>query len=265
MASTTIANAASAPGRSIVKDLLQGMEYLGAGAQRLGKRRQSLGDDHELLEVERVVGVRATIDDVHQRHRQHAGPRSTQVLVKWQIKLHRRGPGRRQRNAQDRVGARLGLVRRAVRGQHRAVQTRLIENIAAGDDRSQDRSDVLASLADALAQIALLVAVTQFQRFVLAGRRARRHGRARHHAGLQRHLDFNRGVAAGIEDFARQNALNHDRAHAALHSALVVTGASGIRPRERHAPNFERRDTRAKQTIQTTLRVRAWAARLPTP
>src|SRR3954469_21639646 len=40
----------------------------GAGAGGEGGRAG--GDDHELLEVDRVVGVRAAVDDVHHRHRQ---------------------------------------------------------------------------------------------------------------------------------------------------------------------------------------------------
>ena len=49
-----------------------------------------LGDDHELLEVERVVGVGAAVDDVHQRHGQHARARPAQVLVERQRRARRR-------------------------------------------------------------------------------------------------------------------------------------------------------------------------------
>ena len=42
---------------------------------RLGANRQ----DHELLHVDRIVGVRAAIDDIHHRHRQDVGVGPTQV------------------------------------------------------------------------------------------------------------------------------------------------------------------------------------------
>ncbi len=41
--------------------------------RRLGKRRSAGRDDHELLEVDRVVGVRAAVQDVHHRHGQNGG------------------------------------------------------------------------------------------------------------------------------------------------------------------------------------------------
>ena len=46
------------------------MERLGAVAQRLGETRRANRHDHELLEVDVVVGVLAAVDDVHHRHRQ---------------------------------------------------------------------------------------------------------------------------------------------------------------------------------------------------
>ena len=48
----------------------QRVEDLGAGAQRLGERRQADRHHHELLEVDAAVGVRAAVQDVHHRHRQ---------------------------------------------------------------------------------------------------------------------------------------------------------------------------------------------------
>ena len=51
------------------QQLLQRMEDLGAVAQRLAEARRADRQDHELLDVEAVVGVRAAVDDVH-----HAAP-----------------------------------------------------------------------------------------------------------------------------------------------------------------------------------------------
>ena len=43
---------------------------LGAPAQAFGERRRAERHDHELLEVGRVLGVLAAVEDVHQRHGQ---------------------------------------------------------------------------------------------------------------------------------------------------------------------------------------------------
>ena len=54
------------------------------------------------------------------------------------------------------------------------------------DDRFRDLGvHVLHSFKDTLAQIALLVAIAQLDRLLLAGGRARRHGGTPHHTRLQ--------------------------------------------------------------------------------
>jgi hypothetical protein len=40
------------------------------------------GHDHELLEVDVVVGVRAAVDDVHQGHGQHVRPRAADIAAR---------------------------------------------------------------------------------------------------------------------------------------------------------------------------------------
>ena len=51
---------------------LQRVEDLDARAQRFGEARQADRQDHEFLQVDVVVGMRAAVDDVHHRHRQRA-------------------------------------------------------------------------------------------------------------------------------------------------------------------------------------------------
>ena len=63
-------------------------------------------------------------------------------------------------------------------------------------------------LADALAEVTLLVAVAQFDGFVFAGAGAGGHGRAADRAAGQRHVHFHGRITARIEDFARLNVLN---------------------------------------------------------
>jgi len=52
-----------------VQRLLERVEDLGPHSEALVERRRADRDDHELLEVDLVVGVGAAIEDVHHRHR----------------------------------------------------------------------------------------------------------------------------------------------------------------------------------------------------
>ena len=55
------------------------MEDLNSNAQRLAERCCAAGNNHELLKIDAIVGVGATVEDVHHRHRQNAGVGSTEV------------------------------------------------------------------------------------------------------------------------------------------------------------------------------------------
>ena len=93
---------------------LERVENLAAGAERFGKGRHAFRHDHELLEIDRRIGVRAAVDDVHHRHREHLGVRSAEIFEERNAEL--RGGRLRvgERDGEDGVGAELGFVRRAV-------------------------------------------------------------------------------------------------------------------------------------------------------
>src|SRR5262249_61333773 len=85
-------------------------------AQRLMKGVGAQGHDHELLEIDVVVGVLAAVEDVHLRHRQVAGVGAAEVAVQRQADGGRGGVGDGERGAEDRVGAEFALVGGAVGG-----------------------------------------------------------------------------------------------------------------------------------------------------
>jgi hypothetical protein len=82
------------------EQLLQGVEHLCPVAQRLAEARRADRQDHELLHVEAVVGVRAAVDDVHLRHRHDrlvaSGAELRQIAVQGKVRLAGRRPGCRE-------------------------------------------------------------------------------------------------------------------------------------------------------------------------
>ena len=132
------------------------------------------GHDHELLEVDGVVGVRAAVEDVHHRHRQHVRGLAAEVA-----------PQRQPASAAAAFAAasdtpRIALApRRPLLGvpssvDHRAVDRRLVARRRARDRRGELAVDVGHRLGHALAAAAL-AAVAQLDGLVLAGGRAGRH------------------------------------------------------------------------------------------
>ena len=148
-----------------------------ASAQVCGAHRH----DHELLDVDGVVGMRAAVDDVHHRHGQQVRVGAAEIAIERQPARLRRRLGHRQRHAEDGVGAEPALVGRAVELDQRVVDAALVLGVHAGERIEDLAVDGVDRLEHALAEVALLVAVAQLDGLVRAGRGAgghRRRGRS---------------------------------------------------------------------------------------
>ena len=185
-----------------LEDALEGVEDLGAHAQRLGEAGGAGRHDHEFLDVDVVVGVGAAVDDVHHRQGQYAGVGPADVLVERQAGFFGGGLGHGQRDAQDGVGAQLALVFGAVQLDHAHVDADLVDGVHADQVFGDDVVDVVDGLEDALAEVALLVAVAQLHGLALAGGCAGRHGGAAEGARLQIDFHLQGRIAAGIKDLS---------------------------------------------------------------
>ncbi|MND32218.1 hypothetical protein D3C80_227860 [compost metagenome] len=171
--------------------------------QRFGADRH----DHEFLEIDRVVGMCAAIDDVHHRNRQNMCASAADITVKRQASRFGGSLGNGQRHAEDGVCAETRLVRRAVERDHRLVDMDLAFSIETADGIEDFRIDRFNGLLDTLAAKAL-AAIAQFDSFVGTRRCARRNSGAAHRAVFQIDVDFDGRVATAIEDLASDNIGN---------------------------------------------------------
>ncbi len=185
----------------------EGVVRLSAPPQCLGKGRRPDRGNHELLDVDVGVGVRATVDDVHHRHRQQMRPGTTQVAEQRQGRRFRGGFGDREAHPEDGVRPQIGLVRRAVQVQQGQVENPLLGGFQAQDLRLDAVDDTGDRLADALTAVAV-VAVTQLDRLEGAGARAAGYGGTAESAVVQDDLDLHGGVATRVKDLAGSYGLN---------------------------------------------------------
>jgi hypothetical protein len=153
------------------------VKRLGDGAQAFAERRQAERHDHEFLEINRGVRVRAAVDDVGHRHGQHFGVRPAEIAEQRLVQSGGGGLGVRQRHGENGVGAELGLRFRAVELEHGGVHGQLIVRIESDEFGRDDIGDVFDGLLHALAAETFLVAVTKFDGFVFAGAGAAGHRR----------------------------------------------------------------------------------------
>ena len=123
------------------------------------------------------------------------------IAIERQVRGRRRRLGHRQRDAENGVGAEPRLVRRAVERAHQPIEPYLVLGFHAAQGVEDFTIDGGDGLFDALAAIAL-AAIAQFHRLMRAGRSAGRHGGAAEGAILKPDIDFDRRIAAAVENFA---------------------------------------------------------------
>ncbi len=192
-------------GRRLHAAGLQRVEDFRAHAHGLGEGLRPHRHDHELLEVDRVVGMGAAVDDVHHRHRQDMGDGAADIAGRAAGRASIGGGlGDRERHAEDGVGAEARLVRRCRRGRSSCCRS--------GPGR-------VASRPASASKISPLTASTALQHALAAdsascrrravppphGRRSRRptarpRGPSRRSSSID--VDLHRGIAAAVEDFA---------------------------------------------------------------
>ena len=192
-----------------MQDLLEGVVDLGAPAQRLGERLGTHRHDHEFLEVDVVVGMHAAVEDVHHRRGQQVRIRAANVLVERKTGFLGCRASGCQRNAQDGVGAEAALVVRAVKRDHGIVDSALVFGVVADELVGELRVHMVDCSLDALAQIAVLVAVAQLDSLERTRGCTGRDHRTPHSATFERNFHLNGGISARIENLATVHIDDH--------------------------------------------------------
>ena len=203
------------------------MEDLRAHAHRVRHAGGTNRLDHEFLDVDRIVGMAAAIDDVHRRHRQRASIGAADVAGTAACR-HSAAAALATASAdrEDRVGSKTRLVRSAVEIDHDLVDADLLAGIDTADRFENFALDIGDRLAHAFAAIARRIAVAQFHRFIGAGGGAGRHRGAAGGTAFQDHIAFDGGIAAAVEDFAGDDVGDgtHDGGSGVLRARLRSTG-----------------------------------------
>ena len=178
------------------------MVHLSARSKGLAERFEAGGNDHELLEVRRVEGVLAAVDDVEQWHWEDELVAVREQPIEGHPIAPRDGAGECEGHAKNRIAPKPGLVTCAVHLDHRAVQRFLIKIVAAEQLRPDFAAYALDCPVNTLTPEARFIAVPQFHGLSPACARARGHRSTAHGSVSERYVHFNRGDAARVEYLA---------------------------------------------------------------
>jgi hypothetical protein len=163
---------------------------------------------HELLKVDRVVGVDAAIEDVQERHRQQIGVLAAEIAPQRLVVLDRLGAGRSQGHSKHRVRAQPALTRGVVEVDECTVKAGLVAGVAAANGRRDLAVDVVESVLDALAAEAA-AAIAKLDGLLFPGRGARGEGRAAACTRRQRDVHLDRRVAAAVKNLAAADVIDY--------------------------------------------------------
>ena len=191
-----------------LQSVLEGVVNLCAPAKSSGEVRSTNRHNHELLEVNVVVSVDATVEDVHHRNRKSVSVCATEVSVKWKLSRSSCSVSNSKRNAENSVCAEATLVWSAVKLDHSEVKAALILCIPTNNKVADLSVDVLDCLQYALAQVTALVAVAKLYSLELTGRSAGRNDCTTKGTVIKNNLNLNGWIATGIEDLTCVNIKN---------------------------------------------------------
>ncbi len=152
--------------------------------------------------------MRTAVEDVELGQRQDTAVDSAHVPIQRQLLGSSSRPRHGEADPEQGVGPEVGFVRGAVRFDQAPVHLALVECVDSEEQRTEDLIHVGHRLGHPTAAESVVISVPEFNRFVDAGRRPRRHRRPAHLAAGQRDLDFQRRVAPGIQDLAGQHLLD---------------------------------------------------------
>src|SRR5213078_5106928 len=135
------------------------------------------------------------VENVHHRHGHDARERAAEVAKEGHADRERRGARRRHRNGEQRVGAELGLVRRAVELEHRRVDAELIGRLDSAKGGCDGLLDVSDRVPNALAAVAITLTIAELDSLVLSGAGPTGDGGATHNSVVEYDVGFDGGIS----------------------------------------------------------------------
>ena len=118
--------------------------------------------NHKLLNINRIVGMRAAIQNIHHRHRQNMRRHAANIAPKRCVLRGGGGLGNRQRNAQHGIGPSRDLFSVPSSATQSQINMGLLGGVHTGQRRQNFAVHRIHRFLNTFAEIALLVAVAQF-------------------------------------------------------------------------------------------------------
>ena len=153
-----------------------------------------MGHDHELLEVNRGIGVSTAVDDIGHGNGKNLGVRSANVLEERLSKRGCGGLGGREGNGEDGVGTKAGFGFGSVELQHGLIDIELIKRVHTFQSRGDGFGNMMDGFGNALTEVTGLIAIPKFNGFMFACTGTARDGCSAGDAAIEDDIGFHRRI-----------------------------------------------------------------------
>ena len=154
---------------TVVQNFLQCVEYFGSHTQTFTETLCAYRADHKFLKCNRSIGVRATIDNVHHRNRQHISIRSADITVKRLVQIIGGSFSYGKRNTQHGIGSQLRLRLCSVQSDQFMVDLTLVQSTHTDNCWCNNLVHIIYGFQNTFAAITFFIAITKFDCFVFTG------------------------------------------------------------------------------------------------
>ncbi|MNL42325.1 hypothetical protein D3C87_1647760 [compost metagenome] len=150
------------------------------------------------MNIQTIVRVRATVQDIHQWNRQAASLRTTNITVKRKFHIQSRCLSTSQRNTQDRVRAEVCFVFCAIKFTQNFIDINLLSNLQTKKFRSDFLANIVDCFENTFTKVTVFIAITKLVSFMSASRSSRWNSCTTFIAIRRCDFNFNSWIATAI-------------------------------------------------------------------
>ena len=188
------------------------MENLSIHANPFTKCRSTNRHNHKLLNINGIVCVGATIQNVAHRHRKSISAKSANITVERKTKCICSSARGCKRDAKHRICTNICLILCPVNGHHRLINQALIK-CGHSDKFATQLHNILKRAHHTLSIVSLAVTISQFVSFMSSRTCTRWHHCNTNNTASKLNFHFQSGISTRIKQLSSANINNfvHDR------------------------------------------------------
>ena len=172
------------------------MKNFGTHSDCITKSRSTNRHNHKFLKIDRIIGMRTTIDNIHHRNRQSVGINTTHITIKILTGFLSSSISHSQRNTQNSIGTQIRFIRSSIQFNHSVINRNLIGNIHTFQFFINCFINILNSFQHTFTKIQRFIIISKLTSFVNTCRSPRRNSRTSNNTIISNYFNFNSRITS---------------------------------------------------------------------